>query len=163
MFNLTIFWVRKNSIFLFEHRILVNIKRWIICWVFYNRFFKLTYAFCLSNSSLVPFTNTVVIAVNVQPGHQRDRKMSENSISLCKNFVALININIISLICQLFIYQLTTIFLAKYQLLTLFAPSFNSGVVPESNLIQCSYSSQYSGKRWRKWRRIVNSSVNCCM
>ena len=64
----------------------------------------------------MPFTNAVVISVNVQPGHQRDRKMSENSISLCKNFVALININIISLICQLFIYQLTTIFLAKYQL-----------------------------------------------
>ena len=30
-----------------------------------------------------------------------------------------------------------------------------------SCLIQCSHSSQYSGKRWRKWRRTVKASVNC--
>jgi len=39
--------------------------------------------------------------------------------------------------------------------------NFKSDVVPESNLIQCSHSSQGSGKRWRKWLCIVNSSVNC--
>ena len=45
MFNLTNFWVRENSIFLFEYRNLVNIKRWIICWVFYNQLFDWRFLF----------------------------------------------------------------------------------------------------------------------
>ena len=38
----------------------------------------------------------MVVSVNVQPGHQRDRKISENSISVCKTFFAFIDINIIN-------------------------------------------------------------------
>ena len=45
MFNLTNFWVRENSIFLFEYRNLVNIKRWIISWVFYNQLFDWRFLF----------------------------------------------------------------------------------------------------------------------
>ena len=59
---------------------------------------SLTYAFCLSGAALVPFAQ-LIISVNVPRGHQSDRKMLENSISVCKTFVAFSNINIISLNC----------------------------------------------------------------
>ena len=57
-----------------------------------------TDAFCLSGAALVPFAQ-LIISVNVPPGHQRDQKMSENSIFVYNHFVAFININIISINC----------------------------------------------------------------
>ena len=40
---------------------------------------SLTDAFCLSGTALVPFAHS---NINVPPGHQRDKKMSETSISV---------------------------------------------------------------------------------
>ena len=98
MFNLTIFWVREKSVSFSEHRNLVNIRRRIIRWVVYNHLFYWRFLFvrCCPDAFC---TTTRVTSVNMPPGHQRDRKMLENSISVCKTFVAFSNINIISLNC----------------------------------------------------------------
>ena len=86
MFNLTFFWVRENSIFLFrtqKSNLLILLGRIIRC-VVYNQL--MTDAFCLSRVlpwCLLP----VVISVNVPPSQQRAKKMSENSISVCKTLL----------------------------------------------------------------------------
>ena len=97
MFNLTIFWVRENSVFPFPNtEILLILEEELF--VELSTTISFTEAFCLSGAALVPFAQ-LIISVNVPPGHQSDRKMLENSISVCKTFVAFSNINIISLNC----------------------------------------------------------------
>ena len=67
----------------------------------------MNYAGAFSQSEMGKYFEWIIISVNVPPGHQRDRQISENSISVCKTLL---------LSLTLANYQLTTIFLAKYQL-----------------------------------------------
>ena len=87
-------WVMFNSfgsvktVFSFsEHRNLVNIRRRIIILVELSTISSLNYAFSLSLGTALVCLLHIVIYVNVSPGHQRDRKMSENSISVCKTLL----------------------------------------------------------------------------
>ena len=86
MFNLTSFWVRDNCISLFEDRNLENYELFVEL----STTSSMTDAFCLAGTALVLLHR--IISVNVPPDHQRDRKKSENGISVCKTF-AFININ----------------------------------------------------------------------
>ena len=70
----------SNKILKSERRNLVNIRRRIIRWVVYNQLFEWRFLF-------VMYCPDDVISVNVPPGHQRDRKMSESSISVCKTLL----------------------------------------------------------------------------
>ena len=42
----------------------------------------MTDAICLPGTALVSFAHNVISSANVPPGHQLDRKKSENSISV---------------------------------------------------------------------------------
>ena len=44
----------------------------------------MTDAICLPGTTLVPFAHNIISSANVPPGHQLDRKKSENSISVEK-------------------------------------------------------------------------------
>ena len=88
MFYLTIFWVRENSIFLFEHRNLVNIKRWILCWVFYNQLLDWRFLFVGYCPGAFSFTNSN-ISFKSTIGDQKSSwviNLKENS---CKNHESL--------------------------------------------------------------------------
>ena len=47
----------------------------------------MTDAICLPGTAPVPFVHNVICSVDVPPGHQRDGKKSENSISVCKTLL----------------------------------------------------------------------------
>ena len=47
----------------------------------------MTDAICLPGTAPVPFVHNVICSVDVPPGHQRERKKSENSISVCKTLL----------------------------------------------------------------------------
>ena len=47
----------------------------------------MTDAICLPGTAPVPFAHNVICSVDVPPGHQRDRKKSENIISVGKTLL----------------------------------------------------------------------------
>ena len=87
MFYLTIFWVRENSIFLFEQRNLVNIKRWIICWVFYNQLLDWRFLFVGYCPGAFSFTNSNITFKSI--GDQKSSWVMNLKENSCKNHESL--------------------------------------------------------------------------
>ena len=57
---------------------------------------SMTDAIRLPGTAPVPFAHNVICSVDVPPGHQRDRKKSENSISVCKTLLLSLTSTIVS-------------------------------------------------------------------
>ena len=87
MFYLTIFWVRENSIFLFEQRNLVNIKRGIICWVFYNQLLDWRFLFVGYCPGAFSFTNSNITFKSI--GDQKSSWVMNLKENSCKNHESL--------------------------------------------------------------------------
>ena len=77
MFNLTIFWVRENSSFLFRTQKSCSLSS-----------LQPAALLMLSVCRVLPWCLLrILVCVNVPPGDQRDRKKAENSISVCKTLL----------------------------------------------------------------------------